>query len=415
MARYYRLILFFLLPLVLFTPQKSEAQDKSYDLIPSPDIWYNSVDGIKLGIRLRGEVPGTFEDGPHRLDMSVWVGTWLPDIPISYRLSFIEPIFAWSDYGSEASFQIISSINTGYHTHGVGLNKRWQTGFDERRYREVSLFNTFEKRFDHEYVQFPLLWSDQSKVLTTLTTELQNDNTLGWYNLSLSGSLQYLDDLYGTASLTAIQRIQFNDYWGLRFRGFLGVASSNTAPEYLFSRSSNQAVNWLNSGLTRAKGTIPQRWMESGNVQVAGGANLRGYTSQDVRLFKPALGEDIFFRPGRSLALYTSIAALNAEFDYLNPIALLFEKIPYVSEFVSFRSYLFFDAGQSLGFDESEVNDLFADAGAGFSLSLNIPDYLGKPRGFVFRYELPLWLSEPGMEESFKLRHLFAVGAVISF
>ena len=83
-------------------------------------------------------------------------------------------------------------------------------------------------------------------------------------------------------------------------------------------------------------------------------------------------------------------------------------------EFIDFRSYLFFDAGLPLGIGD-EATTIFADAGAGFSLSLNIPDYLGKPRGFVLRYEIPFWLSEPGSEDSLKLRHLFGFGAVISF
>ena len=395
----------------MLIPTQTEAQSKSYEILPSPDLWYNSVDGIKLGIRLRGQVPGTFEDGPHRLDASIWLNTWFPDLPVSYRLSYTEPITAWSDYGSEANVEFISSVNTGYQVHGVGINKRWQTGFDERRYKELSFYNTFEKMFDDEYRAFRLLWSDQNKIISTVTAEYQNDNPLGWYNVSLSGSLQYLNDPFGFANLTATQMVPLNDYWGFRFRGFIGAATSDSAPEYLFSRSSSPAIDKLDSGLTRARGTIPQGWIESGNVQIAGGPNLRGYTSQDVSGFFPCVN-CFELRP----ALFSSFASINTEFDYLNPIELIFEKIPYVSEFISFRSYLFFDAGKSLGTREFESTDIFADAGAGFSLSLNIPNYLGKPRGFVFRYELPLWLSDPGVgEDEFQVRHLFAIGAVISF
>jgi hypothetical protein len=408
------LIVALLSALIFFTD--SEAQNRSYELIPAPDLWYNDVDGIRLGVRLKGQVPGTFEDGPHRLDFGIWVGAWLPDLPVSYYLSYTEPIPAWSDYGSEASVQAISSIRTGYHRHGLAFNKRWQQGFDERRYRELSLFNSYERRFDDEYAAFPLLWSGNHHILTALTTELQDDNRLGWYNISLNGSLQYLDDAFGRVSLTATQSIPLGNYWGFRVRAFAGLASENTAPEFLFSRSSVPAVQTLQAGVTRAKGTIPQPWMESGNFHVAGGANLRGYTSQDVNTFQlnPCVdcvtAELAIFNP----ALFRSMAAINTEFDYLNPVALLFERIPYVAEFVDFRSYLFFDAGRSLGlYDES--TEISANAGAGFSLSLNIPDYLGKPRGFVLRYEMPFWLSQPGTQDAFRFRHLFGFGAVISF
>lgn len=388
---------------------QATAQTGSYEWIPAPDLWYNDVDGIRVGIRVKGQVPGTFEDGPHRLDAGLWLSTWFPKTPVSYYLSYTNPIDPWSDFGSEASYQVISSIRTGYHIHGAALKKRWQQGFDERKYREIRLFQSLEKRFDDEYTAFPVLWSQSEKLKSTLSAELKDDNRLGWYKADASFAVQYLDDVYSQFSGSVVQNIEFHKYWGLKMRFFTGLASSNADPEYLFSRSGMPAINTLDSGVTRAKGTIPQPWMEGGNFQLAGGANLRGYTSQDVSTFNssdPNLPAVPF--------LLNSVVAFNTEFDYFNPISLGFERIPYVSEFLSFRSYLFFDAGRSLEFIDNEPDSIYADAGAGFSLSLNIPDYLGKPRGFVFRYELPFWLSEPAGEDPFKFRHLISFGAVIS-
>jgi len=405
---------FLISALILFTawiiPVNSVAQSSSsYELIPAPDLWYNDVDGIRVGVRVKGQVPGTFEDGPHRLDAGLWLSTWFPDLPVSYYASYTNPIDRWSDFGSEANYQAITLVRTGYHRHGLGLNKRWQEGFDERRYRELSLFHSYEKRFDDEYAAFPALWSDQDKLKSTLSGELKNDNSLGWYKINASLGFQYLKEFYTQFQGSFTQNVKFHEYWGVNLRLFTGLASSNADPEYLFSRSSAPAIHTIDNGVTRAKGTIPQPWMESGRFQIAGGANLRGYTSQDVDTFSNS-DPNVFATP----FLINSIASVNAEFDYFNPIALGFNRIPYVSEFLSFRSYLFFDVGRSLELVENEPDDLFADAGAGFSLSLNIPDYLGKPRGFIFKYELPFWLSEPGMEDSFKLRHLFSFGAVFS-
>lgn len=403
MARTLNLIPFFAVILAAsIWPAAGHGQGKSYEFLPAPDLWYNDVDGIRVGGRLMGQVPGTFEDGPHRLDAGFWIGTWFPDLPVSYYISFTEPIPAWSEYGSEASIQLISSIRTGYHRHGTVFNKRWQQGFDERRYREIRFLNTFEKRFDREYAAFPLLWNTDSKLLTHLNLELQDDNTLGWYRISGLAALQYLDELYPIASLTAIQNIRLGESWGFRLRGFLGATGSNADPEYLYSRSTQPSIETLQSGITRAKGTIPQPWIESGSFHLAGGANLRGYTDQDIQSFTESVLP----------ALYKSFVSVNTEFDYPNPVGMLFKRIPYLSEFTSFGSYLFLDAGRSL---ESSSSTLFADAGAGFSLSLNIPDYLGKPRGFVLRYEIPFWLSEPGTRDALRLRHLFGFGAIFSF
>ncbi|MEX0662342.1 MAG: hypothetical protein WEA58_02845 [Balneolaceae bacterium] len=405
LARAYTFLITVLLLISAVSIEDSEAQSRAYEFLPAPDLWYNDVDGIRVGVRVKGQMRGTFDDGPHRLDGGLWLSTWFPSTPVSYYLKYTNPIPRWSDYGNEANYQVTSSIRTGYHIHGVGLNKRWQEGFDERKYREIGITTNFEKRFDDEYVQFPVLWSDQSKILTKLTYESQSENRFGWANLAASGSVQYLDDTYGIFEATATQRVPLNENWGFRFRSFLGIASSQTAPEYLFSRSSAPAISWMDNGMTRAKGTIPQPWMTSGNVQVAGGANLRGYTDRDVNSYQNASTNSF---------LYNSIAAVNAEFDYPNPINSLFNAIPYASEFLTFNSYLFYDAGTSLGIVDNEIDGVLADAGAGFSLTLNIPDYLGKPRGFVFRYDIPFWLSEPGTEDAFKFRSLFAFGAIIS-
>ena len=104
-------------------------QKKSYEIIPAPDLWYNDVDGIRVGIRLKGQVPGTFEDGPHRIDAGVWLGTWLPSDPVSYYFNYTQPIESISDFGSEGNVQVTSLFRAGFHRHGAGFTKRWQQGF----------------------------------------------------------------------------------------------------------------------------------------------------------------------------------------------------------------------------------------------------------------------------------------------
>lgn len=375
--------------------------------MPAPDAWYNDVDGIRVGLRLKGQVPGTFNDGPHRLDAGVWLGTWFPDNPLSYYLSFTEPIQAWSNFGSEASIQLQSSIRTGYHNHGVAFNKRWQQGFDERKYRELRFYQSYQKRFNEEYTPFPALWSDDDKFLSKLTFRLQDDNPLGWFQVQSSLSYQYLNDTYSVFSLTGLQNIPFNENWGFRIRSFTGVASDQADPEYLFPVSSKQPIDWIENGVTRAKGTIPEPWINSGHLQIAGGANLRGYTERDFTTFASLENMDV-------VPLSQSITAINVEFDYWNPVDVLFQKIPYASDFLTFNSYLFYDTGTELDSENEMTDGWISDAGTGFSLALNIPDNLGKPRGFVLRLDMPFWVSEPGQEDAFKFRYLFGIGGVIS-
>ena len=404
-----RLIFFSLLLILTVLSTTSFSQNRGYELLPSPDLWYNDVDGIRLGLNLLGQVPGSFEDGPHRLRAGIWLGLWFPDAPLSYQLTYTEPMRRWSDFGSEASFQVLSSFRTGYHKHGLGFQKRWQKGFHERRFTELSIFNTLEKRINSEYTPFTVLWADNVKLLTSLSLLLQDENPIGEFSVTFKSSLQYLNSAFLTSSLSAFQRVDFNRHWGVRIRGFSALSSSSSAPEYLVSRSMSPAIEWMANSVTRAKGTIPQHWIESGSFHVAGGANLRGYVEEDVKSLVQCSAEE----PHCGILFY-SFFSLNSEFDFWNPIDLLFNRNSYTSEFFRFRSYLFYDTGGSPGWIGDTGSLFFSNAGTGFSLSLNIPDHLGKARGFVLRYEIPFWLSDPASGDAFSFRSLFGFGAVIT-
>ncbi len=125
--------------LFLLMPGFSFAQSDSYNLNFYPDAWYNSVDGVRIGGFVLGEMEGEFKSGPHRLNAGIWLGTNFPDLPVSYYVSFTEPIPGLSDYGEEFNVQLVSSIRTGYSRHGLALNKRFQKEFDELRYQEIRL------------------------------------------------------------------------------------------------------------------------------------------------------------------------------------------------------------------------------------------------------------------------------------
>jgi hypothetical protein len=159
----------------------------------------------------------------------------------------------------------------------------------------------------------------------------------------------------------------------------------------------------MDNGLSRAKGTIPVNWMDNGMFQISGGANLRGYLSEDYDVLNQGLAP-----------VYTSMGAFNLELDYPNPLDRALKKIPVLGGIVGLRSYIFMDTGTSFGLTDIEEKRLLSDAGIGFMFSLNIPDYLGKPRGIRIRYDIPLWLSHPGQDNNFKYRNVIGIGAVIS-
>lgn len=394
--------------LLFLSPFEGGAQQqKSYEILPAPDLWYNDVDGIRAGLRVRGQVPGTFDDGPHRLDVGVWISTWLPENPVSFYLSYTEPIPAFTDFGNEGNIQLVSSIRTGFQLHSLALNKRWQAGFEERNYKEFSLNFRLEDRFDSEYLLYPELWTAGTLWLAGVNFELHDEHALGRYSMSTSHSANIAGSLplFISSSLQFQQHIPLSDYFDIRARIFAGSASNDSNREYLFSHSFKQARKWMDSGLTRAKGTIPVGWMDEGVFQIAGGANLRGYLDADIETLNDS---------GRPAPLYQSIGALNLELDYLNPLDQTIQKIPLLGDFLRLRSYIFFDTGITLGLGSEEKEDLISNAGPGFLFSIDIPDYLGKSRGIMIRYDIPLWLSHPGDGNHWAFRNLIGIGAVIS-
>ncbi len=223
------------------------AQDEPYSFTFAPDLWYNDVDGVRLGIRVLGEQEGTFKDGPHRLDAGLWLGTWFPDQPISYYASLTEPITGLSSFGNEASFQIVSSIRTGYSQHRFKLSKRWQPGFDEYNYTEAVVYFSQEKLLDVEYRPFPQLWNNEVKSIIGLDFRLSKNFNGGQFFgiIDLKQNVNKESGSFTVGTIELQQRINLNESFGLRVRGFAGISSNSTSPEYLFMSSMNTDQNWL--------------------------------------------------------------------------------------------------------------------------------------------------------------------------
>ncbi len=385
----------------------AQSSTQGYEFNFAPDLWYNDVDGIRVGIRTRGQVPGTFDDGPHRLDAGLWLGTWFPRVPVSYYVKYTNPIESISDFNSEGSYSLTSSIRTGYHRHGMGFDKRWQPGFNEDEYTEFSAFGGAYRHFESEYLPFPVLWQDSWTPFLYLNTEHQRFSAAGtWYfRGTVQSGMVNGEDAFSTIQVEVRKRIEPTRSFNIRLRLSGGAIAGDVPPEHRFMASQASAMEWMNSGFYRAKGTVPSPWMNSGVFQVTGNApNIRGYSKRDIKAASD--GVPIF---------YDQYGAFNVEVDYPNYIDYLFAQVPLLGDFLRLRSYLFSDVFTGYAEFEQEWENL-ANAGAGFALTLNIPDQIGKPRGFVLRYDVPFWLSDPEENhDELRYRSVVSFGAVIGF
>lgn len=402
------ILLFLLMPFGLM------AQSQRYNIELAPDLWYNKVDGIRLGMNFTGAQEGTFQDGKHRLQAGFWLGTSIPENPVSYYFSFTEPVPWISTFGNEGNVRLQSSIRTGFSWHKISLNKRFQHDFDELRYREISLSLRQQNMFDSAYRHSLLNWESSWKTLAGLDFNSSGFTPAGrlLMHIQLNHNLNSNISNFTTASAEIKHISSFGRGFGLNLRTFFGWTSDDAAPQFKYSLAHRPPVRWLESGFSRARGTIPDTFFENGLIHVNGGMNLRGYS-------------DYYNSP------FTRVMSFNAEFQVPNPVQVILDR-SILGDFAKFKSYIFYDTGAYAGDDifwydyPEDLSNVSSDAGIGFQFSVNIPDYLGKDRGFALRYEIPLWLSHPdgpnpagippgGGEPHFKFRSLLGLGAIISF
>ncbi len=403
---------------IAFLPLDALAQEKNvYRITPFPDIWYNDVDGIRLGVRLLGEMDDSFLDGPHRLDVGIWVGTKFPKNPISYYISYLEPVPRFTQPNNEFSIQGISQIRTGFSQHKIQVKKRTQDGFDERYYAEAYVSLSQEKMFDSSYRLFPQRWRNVWKTLLDVDILFSDRNWFGDFivNVHAKHNLNPSIDYFSVLSTNIKQNIELGPYFAININGYYGYASEMATPEYYFSYGFGQADDWLNNGFSRAKGTLPMALVEDGLISTNTDFGLRGYLGHEADLFKMG-----------SKPNYNSIWYVNSELDFPNPVDFWLKSKKIIGNLSQFRTYLLFDIGKAytdsnLKYASPNLSTLdkvsvLANAGIGAQFSINIPDYLGKNRGIFIRYDAPLWVSKPkANENNFSYRQIIGIGAIFSF
>lgn len=380
------------------------AQNK-YQITPGPDLWYNSVDGLRIGVKIRGQMAGSMGDGPHRLDVGFWLGSKWPSSPFSYYASLTELVPGWSSFGSEASFEIISSIREGFYSHGLTFRKRWQNGFNENEYVQLYVLADVNKRFDLDYVALPVLWDSKTLYMFEPNLEVNgNYGAIGPISQSLlfriAGQGAFNQDFFTQLEFEQEGKIELYDDFKLGHRIFFSTSSSNVPTQYQYRLSTGKAVEDLNNGFGRSKGTLPISGFEQGWLHLPDGPNLRAYGLYEMK--------QIFTdKPN----IYRSSAAINLELDVPNPISWIVDQTPILGGILNNRMYFFNDTGQGWGSEKSKIQSNF---GLGLSVGLNLPESLGKNKILTVRYDVPFWLSHPvATEPNFKYRSVLGFSNII--
>jgi hypothetical protein len=378
---------------------------QKYQINPGPDLWFNTVDGVRFGVKVRGQMAGSFGEGPHRLNVGLWAGSKWPSQPISYYASFTELVPAWSSFGSEATLEAFSSVREGFYRHGLSFKKRWQNGFNENEFIQFNLNTDISRRYDLEYAAIPTLWETNSLYMIEPLLEVtRNHNVLGRLSHHLTarvaGQEVLNDDIFAQFEVEQQGLVHLSYAFKLRHRIFFATSSSKVPVQYQYRLSMGKAIDVLNNGFSRSKGTLPIAGFDRGWLHVSDGPNLRGYGLSEMKLS--------IINP---ISTFKHTAAVNLELDVPNPISWVIEQTPILGGILNNRMYIFNDLGQGWNPRKSPIQ---SNLGLGVSLGLNLPEKLGNNKVLTLRYDVPFWLSHPLENESnVAFRSIFGLSNII--
>lgn len=377
-----------------------------------PDLWYNGVDGLKVGFNGESDFLGITDV----FNYSIWYNTGLLnnyDGPARNLLDFrlyTRKLVAKKTY----SFLDARSLDgISYLRAGVDFQfKKSEYSIYLKFFGHV--LNNQDYRLNRE------LWMPDkanSTINIKQRTPYKAKNITGEINWLLRSS--FASD-YDFSSLA----FEWLNNWQagkgeLRTRVFAQVINgSNIAPESRLFVAGASPEDLLENKYTRATGFVPNQWLGYGaavnHFHAGGGLNVRGYAG--YLLPRQAENNQVFLFSGNGGA------AINAEFDVDGYINLKPRKL---SQWLHVDLYLFGDAGiLSRTFVAGEQNftantevntGIIANAGTGAAVTIKKFGSYNKAKPLTLRFDVPWVLSNTPFIENQFVKFRWVVGINRSF
>lgn len=390
-----------------------------------PDLWYNRVDGLKLGLRFEG----SFMRSVHKLNGGIWWNThWLqamaywPEeneghydrfIPWNYSISWENPL---SSRWPSLQLGLSSRLMEGMWKHKAGL--RWTPeGLGQFSF----YFQTFWRPYSYDlaYLIYPMEWSSfRGRPNQTLNLGWTRDYR--WMKGEGTGRLAarapapigWKQESFDYAYVEGewIHRQQVGEFlWNIRLFGRWGTGRQLPYESLLFLAGANNE-SLMESRLTRSNTLVPETWeghstgMDA-HFHAGGGLNLRGYAG--YLAVDEVNGERLLAYKGRSGA------AVNMEFEY--PV----EALPASwKKWVQLNVYWFADAGliELSHFPDLEHYAQVRPAARWSALRMDMgPGLRIRLLGIDWRADFPIWVNRPPASHPQSIDARFVLGIHRSF
>lgn len=403
------------------------ADRKHYRFYYRPDVWYNGIDGLKIGTN----VEGSYLNNILKLQAGAWynttLGRWytyLPEwneglyhdyVPFNYYVSLSSP---FSLQYAQLKWRVNSSLMDGFWKHKIGID--WQINAKNK------LDITLQSMYAHndrsvDYLLYQKEWSSfksnkNNSLRIGYTYSSKGIASWSKWNISLYSPMFTDDNNYNYLQSEYV-RYQTIAKFLLKTRWFARLGWGNVIPhESALFLAMASPEEQLENKYTRAQAIVPQEWQNYGtqnmnHFHAGGGLNLRGYAGYF------AYDE----RNGQQFLAYKSRSgvAFNGELyfsDYFQFKPKIFRN------WLKLQTYVFADAGivelMSWNNDFEQIkpttkwSDIRMDAGIGTAFTIHKWGKFAKTKPLTIRADFPLFLNRPmyGNQQHFDFRWVFGIG-----
>ena len=406
---------------------------KKYTVFLRPDLWWNAVDGFKIGLHM----DGSYMNYMRKLYCTVWFNTrlasvlkyrsfegepwWANASPIDYTLRYETPL---KMFNKKISWGLGSRFMDGFAKHSLYSTYELSTR-DHFRIEMTTLYR--HRDITNAYLFYPQEWSsysqgDKNNTKKNSYMQIEYDHSYnkpvgnGLITLTVRTPFEYS---YSYLQGELVNKKSWKKL-DIRSRAFVRFGMGNDIPyeSALFLQGGNPE-EMMENKFTRSQGIVPLSFGgfstgDFSHIHTGGGLNLRGYTGY-YAIDENANGKYINYK-GRSGA------SMNIEIEF-DKFVRFRPKV--IRDYLHLDTYLFGDAGViSRGMLTPSIPTLFpvkqwskirGDAGLGVALTIKKFGPFEKINPFTIRFDMPFFISAPPFEQPKEFDFRWVVGVDRAF
>lgn len=392
----------------------------NYRMYWRPDIWYNNVDGIKVGLHLNGN----YFKYNHRFAASAWYNTNAGKFHVSenhthqdgnelfnYTLTYdtyLNKVLKNSFFSFDGrKLDGLQYTHTAYHIQNRKRSSTFSIGFKTIYRKDATALS---------YLLYPGMWNYDYRNNTSRIGYLHNYNytrgrgaiTINLVSSSIGSDYNYSLIRSEVINENNLGKIEIRTRWFAQYGWGKEVAPES---KLMLAGANNEEL--MENKYVRSQAFFPEEWTGTYNTgtkhfQYGGGLNLRGYNGY-LAVSENSKGELINTYSGTS----GTSASVEIELDKLMRF-----RPKLTRNWLHLDYYLFADAG-IINYNEPDEALLFdklrADAGAGIALTIKKFWQFENVKPFTIRFDMPFFLNTPPATESDFVKFRWLVGIGKSF